>query len=116
LRRSRCACRRVVAWGRLLVLTPPAPLALQALLLRGIVTLYAKQLQFLFDDAQLCVAKLQSTLAVASDQGKHTLDAKKQTAKCADPPARASAPRSRARPQARGGAALVRGPGGAGGG
>jgi hypothetical protein len=56
--------------------------ATQAQLLRGLVTLYSKQLQYLFDDAQNCVAKLQSALSNASDTAKHTLDPRKLSAKC----------------------------------
>ena len=66
------------------VIKPTAPLALrlQAMLLRGIVALYTRQLQFLYDDAQSGLARLQSHLDTSSGDAKHVLETKKQAAKC----------------------------------
>ena len=52
------------------------------MLLRGIVALYTRQLQFLYDDAQLGLAKLQSHLNADGAEAKHVLETKKQAAKC----------------------------------
>lgn len=66
------------------IIKPVAPLALrlQAILLKGIVTLHLRQLVFLEMDAENAVARFKSQCEAAQQEDQHVLAKKKSSARC----------------------------------